>query len=354
MPRKENATVYKYISDFMTISMLIVVFWHCMLFFVDNPFFPEGYGTPSISVTYLSKIFDVTVIAGYVFCSGFLFANSLGRHTRTVLGRVGERTKRLLIPYYLYGIIWLVPLYTIFDIKSFGRPDGAGLLEGYKAMLLGQFSDHLWYLWMLFWVALFFILISKLVKKDHLLILSIVTIVAAVVVELFLQEFPYFKLSQIGPYLVCYLLGIVFFWHKDKIVTLPKRVKRLLTLVLFVGLIVYPFIKADGLIFLYIFRALGCMFGCFLFMVLEENTLWQKCTDGKVYEWISRYRMDMYLVNMPLNYLVFRMIVPTLGVYPWLCILATFTVTMTGIILIVLVKLSVKEKLFKLWRGRRV
>lgn len=346
-----KAIRYRYISDLMTISMLVVVFWHCMLFFVDNPFFPEGYDTPSASATFLSKIFDVTVIAGYVFCSGFLYANSLKRHDRTVLMSIRERAKRLLLPYYLYGIIWLVPLYTLFDISSFGRPEHAGLIDGYRAMLLGQFSDHLWYLWMLFWVSLFFILIKELVRKDRLLLVSAVTVLAAVIVELFLQGFPYFKLSQTGPYLICYLLGIIAFSCKEKTQGLPVGVRVMITLLLFAALIAYPVLMPEGVIYLYIFRAVGCVFGYFLFMTLSDAGFWKRCTSGRAYEWLSKYRMDMYLVNMPLNYLVFRALCPYFGDHAWLCILITFAVTMAGIVLIVVIKNRLKQGLSKVFDG---
>ena len=58
-----------------------------------------------------------------------------------MVGLIRKKTVRLLIPYFVYGTLWLVPTYTFFDIPNFGRDKGASLLDGYIAMALGKFSD---------------------------------------------------------------------------------------------------------------------------------------------------------------------------------------------------------------------
>ena len=168
-----------YISIITSTCLLLVILWHCSLPFEGNPYFTERADITWGVAAFVGDLFNVTLIAGFVFCSGYLCALSLSRHNRTIIERIKRRADRLLKPYYIYGCVMMVPVYTLLDINSFGRPEHAGLLEGYKAMLLGQFSDYLWFLWMLFWVDLFFILISPLLQTGRMKYAFVVTVAAA-------------------------------------------------------------------------------------------------------------------------------------------------------------------------------
>ena len=190
---------FGYISNIKTISLVGVVLFHCMLFYADNPFFPESADFASPVVEFLCNIFDASLIASFVFCSGFLYAYSISYKKRTLTESIIERAKRLIIPYYLYGAFWVVPLYTFFNINTFGRPEGAGYLTGYKFMLLGCFADHLWFLWMLFWVSLIFILMKPLLQKKYLPAVFLMTVILSLIDQIFLADVSYFKISQIAP-----------------------------------------------------------------------------------------------------------------------------------------------------------
>ena len=245
-----------------------------------------------------------------------------------------ERTKRLIVPYYIIGAVWLVPLYTLLDIKAFGRPDGAGWAEGYKCMALGQFSDHLWFLWMLFWVALFFILLTPLIRRNMMPVLFVITVAAALCVDLFLQDFPYFKLSQIAPYLICYYLGILFFKYAVKMESLPLSIKAVITVLLLAVLITYPIFNPQHFAFKYLYRPAGALFFVFLFMILSKNRIWSKIYETKFYDLFNRHQMNIYLMHMPLPYIFSRILRPYIGHIPPACILISFIlVIICGMIL---------------------
>ncbi len=325
----------RYITDVKMVCMLLVFLWHCMLFYEDNPYFEESFGVISSSATFIGNMFDVILIAGFVFCSGYLYALSVDNHKRTMLQRVWERTKRLLIPYYIVGSLWLVPLYTLFDVKAFGRPDGAGWAEGYKCMLLGQFSDHLWFLWMLFWVALFFVLLTPLIKSNRMILLCVITVAAALCVDLFLADFPYFKLSQIGPYLICYYLGILFFKYTLKLEALPQAVKIAAAVVMLGLVIAYAVILPGHFAWKYLFKSAGALFMCFLFMMVSNGRIWLKFCDTKFYDYFNRHQMNAYLIHMPLPYLFVRFLRPYLGSYPWPCILLNYILVVLCVLCLV-------------------
>ncbi len=323
-----------YIADAKMVCILLVFLWHCMLFYEDNQYFEESVGIISPTATFIGNIFDITLISTFVFCSGYLYVLSLSNHNRSMLQSTGERVKRLIVPYYIIGTIWLVPFYTLLDIKAFGRPDGAGWAEGYKCMALGQFSDHLWFLWMLFWVTLFFILLTPLIRKNMMALMFVITVAAALCVDLFLGDFPYFKLSQIASYLICFYLGMLFCKYAVKIEALSKSIKITITLLLFAVLIVYAVLLPQHFAFKYVFRPAGALFFVFFFMLLSKNSIWSKIYKTKYYDTFIRHQMNIYLMHMPLPYVFSRILRPYIGHIPWLCILTSFILVVTcGMIL---------------------
>lgn len=324
----EKTNKISYITDIKTVCILLVFLWHCMLFYEDNPYFEESIGIISPVATFVGNMFNVTLIASFVFCAGFVYARSLEKRKRTVPQSIWERIRRLIIPYFIIGTVWLVPLYTLFDIKAFGRPDGAGWAEGYKCMALGQFSDHLWFLWMLFWVALFFILLSFLNKGYLKIILFVITIVAAFGVDLFLYDFPYYKLSQIAPYLICYFAGMFCYGIKDRLEALPKGVHLLLAGVFLIVVVIHAAILPSHFAWMYIARPSGALFSCFLFMYLQENKTWKHLTDTGAYDFLVRHQLDIYFIHMPLPYLFARVLSPYIGNIPLLCILVNYALVL--------------------------
>ena len=327
-----------YISNIKTVSLILIIWCHCAFFFDNNPFFAERSDNPSMPIAYAVRILDMMLVESYVFCSGYLYGRSLLKHNRTIGQSIKERAKRLLSNYYLYGIIWLVPLYTFFDIASYGRPDHAGYLEGYRCMALGLFSDHLWFLWMLFWISVFFILVSPLIRKNRMVIVFILTVGLAVVVDMCLQSFPYFKLSQISPYLMCYLLGIMCFGQEERIDSLSKGVYSLLACICAVIIVLYVVYSPEHFIFGYIAKPAGALVEFFIFRAIDESGAWLRFTKTGVYEFFVKYRMDYYLLHMPAPFIIFRLIKDHVGSYPLLCVTINFVLTMLATTVIMLCK----------------
>ncbi len=334
---------FDYISDMKTVALLGVVFGHCLLFYVGNPFFPETAGFISKSAMLIITFFDASLISGFVFCSGFLFANSISRKNRTVLQNLANRIKRLLIPYYLYGALWVVPLYTFFNIKCFGRPENANYLTGYKYMLLGCFSDHLWFLWMLFWVASAFILMKPLLTKKLLPLTFVISVGLAFIVQIFLTDFPYFKLSQTAPYFICYFIGICAFHFIERIEKIPTLLLFILTAIFFIGSMFYY--KADGVHFAlgWLCKLCGILTSFCFFTALERFEAVRKIRTAKLWRYTEEHSMQLFLFNCPFVYLYFRVLYPLIGQYTFLCAIANFIITMLTLYVTVWIQDKIKE-----------
>ena len=132
-----------------------------MLFYKNpSPFWPLNAGIASPSVITVTAFLGDCLVPSLVLCSGFLFLLSTRNHPRSRCEMLKNKVKRLIWPYFIYGALWLVPLYTFFDIPTFGRPLHTDFVSGFLAMYIGVFKDHLWFLLSLFWATLFFIIMS--------------------------------------------------------------------------------------------------------------------------------------------------------------------------------------------------
>ncbi len=337
------------IKDIKIVNLLLIALSHCMFFFSDNLFFVYKAEVMSPSVSFVVKFFDMFLVPAYVFCAGYLFALSQAKHDRPVSIVIKWRAIRLLVPYYFYGALWLVPLYTYFDIVSFGRPEHAGYLEGYKVMILGQFSDHLWFLWMLFDVVVIFALLKPLINKGKLLITGAITLAVALIVSLFLQDFPYFKVSQIAPYLICYFAGICFFTYNEKIKAISDRLCLAIAAALAVITLLFVLFDPSHWIARYVSLPVAAIFEFFLFRSFISSDVWKRYRNTRVYKYQADVQMEFYLLHMPLPILIFRLLDPYIGNYPWLCVFVNFALVIISTSIIIQIKRWVTAPLMPAW-----
>lgn len=130
------------------ILMLIIVIYHSMRVYAEGtwgPYIPMqeapilGYTSDWLNSFH---VYAFTVISGYIFC--FIKYEKSGYQNYKAF--IGNKIKRLLVPYVFVAAIWVAPIHAYF----FGTE---GLVEKY---LLGMSPSQLWFLLMLFWAFLIF------------------------------------------------------------------------------------------------------------------------------------------------------------------------------------------------------
>ena len=326
----EDKRRFEFITDAKTAAVFGVVLLHCMLFFATEDYYTERAAYSSDVVEFLCNILNSSLVSSLVCCSGFLFAFGVLSRGKTVPGLIKSRSRKLLLRYYLYGALWLVPLYTLFDISCWGRDKGASLLDSYKSMVLGVFSDHLWFLLMLFWVTLVFILMIPLLRKDLIPVIGIIAVGLAVVIELFCT-FEYFKISQISTYLPCYFVGICLYRYMDKIKKIPTPALWVLTGCFFVTTLFYQRLADVHFALYWLFKAFGAVFIVLLFMALDRIPKLAGIRDVPVISFARKQSMRLYLLNCPFIYIYFRLLEPVTGHNIVVCVLANYVLTMISL-----------------------
>lgn len=318
---------YKFVDAIKSISMVGVVLWHCMLFYADNPFWPFRANEANLVVIFLNNFFECSFVPLFVLASGFLFCKTAQNKKRKTVDLIVGRAKRLLLPWLLYGLIWLVPTYTILDIESFGRSKGASWLEGYRAMLLGQFADVAWFLPMLFWVSLIWCLLRFFLHKSRIWIGFIVAIALTIVAHLCLANVDYYKLSQIDQYILYFYIGAIVYCYMDSFEKLnPTKLSVISGMSLLVVVILSQY--AVGNFYLTLITKSINILALFIFTFsIYQTGLLNGKKAAKWVDWMEMHCMDVYLFQVPWIYVYFILFYPIVGKYDFVCILCNFVAT---------------------------
>lgn len=344
---------FNYIDLVKTITMFLVILCHNLLFFADNPYWLFNADCKNDTAIFLCNILNCTVVPLFVFCSGFLFQLSMQKKEISTAKAILKRAKRLLLPYLLYGFLWLVPTYTIFDIPSYGRPKGSSFIYGYKSMLLGQFSDVSWFLLMLFWVSVIWIILRKLLKKERLIIGVVVTALLYFVTHYLLSGVGYYTLNQIDVFIVIFFVGASFFWIVDKINKLPMPIMILISVL---GVIVCAILVQYASLNYWLYSVLAIIMPVIMVifaMGLCKLKLQVKIENTHIYKWLLKHNMDIYLMQAPGMYLSFMIFYPIIGQYCFLCVIISYIFTIAFDFIIVLLLTNTRRALMRLYKTLR-
>lgn len=149
----------------------------------------------------------------FIAISGFLFAlstkpvKSVGDFFRLL----GKKILRLLVPYYAVGLFIMYPLYHFTNIGE----EPITLL----GVLLGPDAYHLWFLQLLFVIALIVMIVRPILDRFPLVILG-----ATVLLHIFaafglfnsFSELP-FQIGKVPEYLIYFLAGYHFLKEREKV-----------------------------------------------------------------------------------------------------------------------------------------
>ena len=337
---------YNYIDFVKTMAMFLVIVAHCTLFFSGNEFWFIKAEQESIVLSWISKFVVLSVVPVFTFVSGFLLQLSLQKNKGSIVYLIRKKAVHLFIPYFIYGILWLVPTYTFFDIPSFGRDKGASLIDGYKAMALGQFSDVAWFLLMLFWVTVIWILLKELLRKENLIYGAMVSAVLYFIVHFYLGRIDYYKISQIDIYIIVFFVGAAFFYVSDIVYnTVPKWLLSVGSLVGMIPCVFLAQLSTERYILECILKiVIPVLFLTFSMGLCRTNVI-GKLEETAVYNWLRKNSLYIYLLQAPGVYIVFGIIYPLIGSKALLCFLVLFILTTLLDVILTLIYVFIKGKI---------
>lgn len=209
-------------------------------------------------------------------------------------GMVLKKSKRLLIPYFFWGICYVAPVVKWLDITtlSFGKYVLFGII-------LGADSRHLWYLWTLFLYFVFGGCLDKIIKRRWHNNVLLWSFVITCIISCFNKYVPtIFALNYFVRYLCFFILGMVINLNRN-IIKLRFRDKVWTPVILF-----------SGFFLCYMFRqyivatVLAALLGIFISFWLTyrfSDTLEKSWIVGC----IKKYSMGIYIFHPMVIYIWF-------------------------------------------------
>ena len=196
-----------------------------------------------------------------------------------------KKTRRLLVPFFLCGLFFMIPLKTIG-----GFFDRNKLPEIVIAFLTGHESGHLWFLPALFWCFTVFALLRR-IWKNPVFIAG-----ASSAFYFFSDKLPqgFFEFAFSIRYLIFFTIGFYFERFRPALIKRPKTVLCLTAALIVLNIadtrrhFLYPLSFGTAGCFLIYFAALSL---CVLFSRKTASPFVQKAADRT---------MDVYLYHDPL------------------------------------------------------
>ena len=288
----------KYISNLRIVSIILVVLAHSIIIY--NPYW--GLYTTnnnSIILKYLCLFIYIFHMPLFFSISGFLFNNTL-KHNYTFKQLFKKKFLRLIVPYLIVGIIWLIPIKTFLSYSNY--TNNSFIYNVFVNLLLGIDNGHLWFLPALFLIFLFSYCIEKLCERYQ------INIYLRIIILVFLSGVGHILPIYIGSsfiYLLWFQLGKMIASGDIKISN--SKYKFLLLIIMVVLIPIYLIIYDTNSIFKYVSIVLQIII-CFIMLLLiygSKIVIFKSERKYNIFNIIDKNSFGIYLFHSPLIYFSF-------------------------------------------------
>lgn len=305
-----------------TILMLLVVIYHCMIYWTGKWFLDEPiYKSTILSI--ISQWLNTFHIYGFTLVSGYLFyyMKYEKNQYQKFIPFIINKSKRLLLPYAFVSIVWVIPMavywfdYGIFDIV--------------KRFILGGSPNQLWFLLMLFDVFLIFYPISDFVKSHNFLGFLLIYVLYAIGI-IFIGIVPnVFQIWRACSYMLLFWLGFkIRQYGSYYLYKIPSLIWIIADLSLFV--IVQSLREIDGIIIGLVCQGLTCalhIVGALMaFVILQKIATKVQWKEHKTFIFLGKNSMPIYLFHQQVIYILLYWLNGVIN--PYLHVIINIVVTM--------------------------
>lgn len=350
--KNEDLEKLEVIDLIKMIMMLLVVLYHSCCFFSGNWF---AGATPIYKSTYIVNVaqyLNMFHVQTFTMASGFLFyclKKNMGKYNN-IKKDVPKRAKRLLVPYFMVMITWVIPFYIYYHGFNF-----KDILYKY---VLGCSPSQLWFLPMLFWnFIIFYFLFDRIpISMSGMICMIGISVVGGAVLGKIIT-INIFQINTAIMYLMYYYLGALLY-EKVNYVEINKLVTCVLLSIL--SFLVWKYatgLSAQSILVSLIALAMKniCSLSSVVMVYLVINKWYEKNkfrTRNSIISNIKKYLIEnsfgIYLFHQQIIYLV---IIPLNGkVSPILQVVISFNIAImgAGIIIYMIKKSTFLKKIYGL------
>lgn len=294
------------------IATLFVVIGHSTYLKITTTYGGVSYVvSPEISDTYYSGIFLaqrflVSWVYGFHMPLFFMLSGAVLalKPLKSFEIFLTSKIKRLVIPYYVYGLLFMLP---IKFMGQFYNEESIG--KAYRGFLIGIDSGHLWFFLSLFWCMLTFYIVIKLLKKlklDKMYLILILFLFISIMSRY--MPFDFVGIKKGLSYVLCFAIGYCFEKERKKymksMVGDTKIISLVFLLLLVLEIIVIKIEALQGFIREYILLLVGCAFTFAMAYLCDK--MFKNVSNSKIWYLVTRNLFYVYIFHDPLNYLILR------------------------------------------------
>ena len=287
--RSDPSAVYDIIK-FITV-LLVVIAHSTRMYTASGAFHPANASAILAKLTNYIYIFHMPL---FMFVSGAVYGLCIqkGKYAKP-LPFVGNKAKRLLIPYLAFGLLYVTPVmcYT-------------GLAKHYSTyiyygILLSLNSRHLWFLLALFIIFIFAILARKWLLRSHYTRLGVM-ILSCIAFALADRAPDQLQLRAALQYQLYFMLGATFHFVYEQAAAVLVKCKYLLV-VLPVALLGSFYCNPNRLTSL-AYQLAGILMLVMLAVLLEQGTALR---ETKFFQYTKDTSMGIFLFHPMIIYLAY-------------------------------------------------
>ena len=359
-----------WIDDAKTLTMLLVIIGHCTYYEIMTPFGGISYFSdlPSSSeFSFMWKLLGIMNAFIYTFhmplfmlLSGACFNISMRKNIK-YKALLLNKTKRLLIPFLYTTLLVSIPLKLFsgyYDASSNVLHD---IILG-QLLLMG--NSHLWFVFSLFWIFLFYYGLHYLRVTDKKWFLPFLAVISIVATDLSYKGYSFLGLTSSMKHLLYFAIGFKYLHRLDS--TKWGRCPLLVNVLCYVGLFL---LNCMGLFLLskfigdvnisavkiprYVLSVAMSIYGSLIMIQVSKCvSRLSVITSKKIYKSLSRNSYELYLFSDPFNYVLIFLLTQLLGDYIILSnigSLLSFCVRFFGTIIFAFAMIWLKNKIVQFW-----
>ncbi|BBK78204.1 acyltransferase family protein [Clostridium butyricum] len=302
-----NQNNYKQVSEYnlmKVIAIILVVIGHSTYLKISGVDYSQFFGQ-TLQVEFGKNVQRIVDII-YIFHMALFFAvsgsvyyiqkNKLNKY-KNAKELIINKIKRLMIPYILVGILYVIPIKVIsrfYSTNYFANAIFYDMLNG---------IGHLWFLFTLFWIFILFYFLEKYIYNNNKYIFWVIVLITYFFNDIIYNFMPNGLKSNV-QYVIFFCIGYFFEIIREKY----NNSKCMVVNTIILSVVVYVLYYAQKNINFKYAQLLILLFVKILLILIVYNisyllNKYLKISKLKLYEKLYKYNFDIYLFHDPLNYL---------------------------------------------------
>ena len=312
---EQNRTELANCAFAKTVLMLIIVFYHVLLE-INSSFVSDTNGEADAVITKFASWLSTFHNYAFVLISGYIYYYIKYENDRykQFWTFVKKKANRLIVPYFFVLVIWVIPLSCYicdYNIKSSVFID---------KFILGTMPSQLWFLLMLFWVFVFFFVISDYLK-EHTFIGVIIVTFLHFVGEMATRLVPnIYGVFNGLSFMIFFYIGFLFRQY-----SLMSRIKKIHIISLLISDIILfalydLFMDEENIVIKFVHRfgiqlfvsVVGCVLAFILLQMIADKL---EFSNNRIFKYCEKRSMGVYLFHQQIVHLCFYSLASSINAY---------------------------------------